>query len=215
MSPKTQQQFEGMREEKKALIMGTALRLFANMGYHSTTIKDIAKYAGISKGLMYNYFKSKEDLLTEIISKSIDELYNSFDINRDGYLTEDEFEFFIRKISRILYEKHDFWRLFFQVLMQTEVREQFLNRFLGTESPFRLAKEYKEGSFISGIMKTIADYFTRKQQSRKDNYDPWLEMNMFILTIKGFAITYVFMEPGKDDDEYFAKTVDHIISLYK
>lgn len=215
MSPKSQQQLEDVREEKKVLIMDTALHLFANLGYHATTIKDIAKYAGISKGLMYNYFTSKEDLLSEIISKSIDQLYNSLDINRDGYLTEDEFEFFIRKISRILYEKQTFWRLFFQVLMQSEVREQFLNTFLGSESLFRLAKEYREGSFISSIMKVITDYFIRKQQTRQENYDPWLEMNMFILTIKGFAITYVFMEPGKDDDEYFTKTVEHIISLYK
>ena len=215
MSPKTQQQLEGIREEKKALIMDTALRLFANLGYHATTINNIAKHAGISKGLLYIYFKSKEDLLAEIIDKSVSELYKNFDINRDGYLSEDEFEFFIRRISRILNEKQTFWRLFFQVLMQSEVREQFLNTFLGTESLFKSAKEYKEGSFISNIMKVITDYFIRKQQTRQDNYDPWLEMNMFILTIKGFAITYVFMDPAKDDDEYFAKTVEHIISLYK
>ncbi|HBE43015.1 MAG TPA: hypothetical protein DDW27_17790 [Bacteroidales bacterium] len=215
MSPKSKQQFEGIREEKKALIMDTALSLFANLGYHATTINNIAKHAGISKGLLYNYFTGKEELLTEIIEKSVFELYKSFDINRDGYLSEDEFEFFVRRMSRILYEKQTFWRLFFQVLMQSEVREQFLNTFLGTESLFKSTKEYKEGSFISNIMKVITDYFVRKKITRGDDYDPWLEMNMFILTIKGFAITYVFMDPDKDDQEYFAKTVEHIISIYK
>jgi AcrR family transcriptional regulator len=113
MSPKSQQQLEGMREEKKALIMDTALQHFANQGFHATTINHIAKHAGISKGLMYNYFKSKEDLLSEIIKKSVSEIYNYFDIDRDGYLSRDEFEFFIRKLSRILRER-TFWRLFFR-----------------------------------------------------------------------------------------------------
>jgi len=215
MSPRTPKQFDDIREERKALIMEVALYLFANVGFHATTITKIAKHAGISKGLMYIYFKSKEDLLSAIIDKSVSEIYNYFDLNRDGFLTEEEFEFFIRKLGRIIYEKQTFWRLFFQVLMQTEVREQFLNNFLGTESLFKSAKEYKEGSFISNIMKIITEYFIRKQKTKGDDYDPWLEFNMFMLTLKGFALTYIYMDQDKDDDEYFEKTVNNIITIYK
>ena len=215
MSPKSQQQLEGMREEKKALIMDTALQHFANQGFHATTINHIAKHAGISKGLMYNYFKSKEDLLSEIIKKSVSEIYNYFDTDRDGYLSRDEFEFFIRKLSRILSEKRTFWRLFFQVLMQSEVREQFLSTMLGSDSLFKSEKEIKEGTFISDIMKIIKEYFERKKAIRGSEYDPWMDMNMFLLMIKGFAITYVFMDPDKYDNDYFEKTVDNIIDIYK
>jgi len=193
--------------------MDVALYLFANKGYHATTITNIAKHAGISKGLMYIYFESKEDLLSGIIGKSVSEIYNYFDLNRDGYLTEEEFEFFIRKLGRILNEKQTFWRLFFQVLMQNEVREQFLNSFLGTESMVRSGKELKNGIFISNIMKMITEYFVRKKETRGGDYDPYLEMNMFLLTLKGFAITYIYMD--EDDDAYFEKTVDNIIALYK
>ena len=213
MSPRTTKQFDDIREEKKALIMDVALYLFANKGYHATTITNIAKHAGISKGLMYIYFESKEDLLSGIIGKSVSEIYNYFDLNRDGYLTEEEFEFFIRKLGRILNEKQTFWRLFFQVLMQNEVREQFLNSFLGTESMVRSGKELKNGIFISNIMKMITEYFVRKKETRGGDYDPYLEMNMFLLTLKGFAITYIYMD--EDDDAYFEKTVDNIIALYK
>lgn len=215
MSPKSQQQLEGMREEKKALIMDTALQHFANQGFHATTINHIAKHAGISKGLMYNYFKSKEDLLSEIIKKSVSEIYNYFDIDRDGYLSCDEFEFFIRKLSRILSEKRTFWRLFFQVLMQSEVREEFLGTIIGNGSLFKSANEFKEGSFLSDIMKIITEYFERQKAIRGKEYDPWLNMNMFLLTIKGFAITYVFMDPHETDNDYFEKTVDNIIDTYK
>ena len=54
--------------------MDVALEHFANEGYHATTINHIAKHAGISKGLMYNYFESKEALLKAIIHKSVTEV---------------------------------------------------------------------------------------------------------------------------------------------
>jgi AcrR family transcriptional regulator len=212
MSPRTQRQFKEIREEKRSLIMDTALVHFANKGYHATTIDHLAKHAGISKGLMYNYFKSKEDLLLAIIEKSVGEVYNYFDTDRDNYLSEDEFEFFIRKAARLLNEKQSFWRLFFQVLLQNEVREQFLDTFLGTESLLKSGKDFKEGLFISKIMRIITEYFERKTNTRGPDYDPYLDLNMFILTLKGFAITYIYMD---QDDEYFEKCVNSIIALYK
>jgi len=213
MSPRSKEQFEELREEKKALIMDVALHHFANLGYRATTINHLAKHAGISKGLMYNYFSSKEDLLSAIIDRSVSELYSYFDLNRDGYLSEDEFEYFIRRMARLLNEKQNFWRLFFQVLMQNEVRIQFLNTFLGTETLLRPTQNYKEGSFISNIMKMITEYFVRKKETRGSDYDPYLELNMFILTLKGFALTYIYVD--EDVDEYFSKTVDYIVDTYK
>ena len=56
------------------------------------------------------------------------------------------------------------------------------------------------------------NYFVRKKDRKGSSYDPYLDLTMFILTLKGFAITYVYMNP---DDEYFEKTVNNIIALYK
>lgn len=53
-------------------IKETALELFAQHGYHSTSISRIAREAGISKGLMYNYFESKNALLHEIILDTVE-----------------------------------------------------------------------------------------------------------------------------------------------
>lgn len=213
MSPRTAQQFEEIRVEKMTLIMDVALEQFANNGYHATTINHIARHAGISKGLLYNYFKSKEDLLAAIIQRSVTDVYENFDVDRDGFLSGEEFEFFIRKIAETLKTNQIFWRLFFQLLMQTEVREQFLMKFLGTRSLIESASNFNEELFISRIMKTITEYFIRKKDSKAAGYDPWLELNMFILTIKGFAITYIFME--ESEDGYYEKTVTNIIDLYK
>ncbi len=63
MSPRTQEQFEEMRESRRQQIMDAALELFAQEGYSHCSISQLAGHAGISKGLMYNYFESKEALL--------------------------------------------------------------------------------------------------------------------------------------------------------
>ena len=72
MAPKTKEQFEEIRQQSMDLIMQTALELFGHNGYHSTSISKIAQVAGISKGLIYNYFESKEDLLKKIILEAIE-----------------------------------------------------------------------------------------------------------------------------------------------
>lgn len=213
MSPRTSRQYEEIREEKIALIMDTALEHFANEGYFSTTINHIARHAGISKGLLYNYFESKEALLKAIIHKSIAEVLNYFDINRDGYLSEEEFEFFIRKINVMLKEKRSFWRLLFQLLMQNDVREQFLKSFAGTGSREQSGTILGLDLPASQIMNMIKDYFIRRKEKTGEGYDPEIELRMFLITIKGFAITSIYADDEEDDNN--EKAVNRIIELYK
>lgn len=72
MAPKTKEQFEEIRQQSMDIIMRAALELFGHNGYHSTSISKIAQEAGVSKGLIYNYFKSKEDLLKRIILEALE-----------------------------------------------------------------------------------------------------------------------------------------------
>ena len=209
MSPRTQLQFEEIREEKKTLIMDAALEQFASEGYYATTISQIANHAGISKGLLYNYFESKEALLIAILQRSVMEIYKYFDVNKDGYLSEDEFEFFVRKISVVLREKRSFWRLFFQLVMQKEVREKF--SVLSSRPLIKMEFLTGEEHFISVISDIITDYFSRKKMKKGPDYDPVTDMNMFLITLKGYAITRIFVEEDKDDD----KIIDRIVEIFK
>jgi|SRR5271155_4098467 len=54
------------REEAKGRIVESALQVFSEKGYHESTMEDVAKKVGVSKGALYLYFKSKEDLFNEI-----------------------------------------------------------------------------------------------------------------------------------------------------
>lgn len=54
------------KEQKKELILSSALIEFSSKGIESSRIEDIAKRAGVGKGTLYLYFKGKEDLLNNL-----------------------------------------------------------------------------------------------------------------------------------------------------
>ena len=48
--------------DKKQRILDAALEVFAQKSYHGASMSNIAKLAGVSKGLIYNYFTNKESI---------------------------------------------------------------------------------------------------------------------------------------------------------
>lgn len=125
MSPRTAEQFGKIRQEKMELIMATSLELFAENGYHATSINQIAKKAGISKGLIYNYFESKKELLDALIAHGFDSIFQNFDFSNNGVLTKEEFIQFIKQNFQLLRENLHHWKLFFSLLLQPKVADTF------------------------------------------------------------------------------------------
>jgi TetR/AcrR family fatty acid metabolism transcriptional regulator len=52
--------------EKRRQILDAAVRVFARQGFHATRVSDIADEAGVAYGLVYHYFRSKEEVLNEL-----------------------------------------------------------------------------------------------------------------------------------------------------
>ena len=67
---------ESARTEKERLIFDAALKVIKAKGFHQARMSDIAKEAGISYGLVYHYFKNKEDLFETIIDQWWDGLFD-------------------------------------------------------------------------------------------------------------------------------------------
>ncbi len=59
--------FQRRKEDRPAEITQAAFAAFAENGYAATRIDEVAKRAGVSKGLLYLYFKTKEDLFKAVI----------------------------------------------------------------------------------------------------------------------------------------------------
>ncbi|WP_138418830.1 TetR/AcrR family transcriptional regulator [Aquibacillus sediminis] len=61
-------------DQRKEQIMESAIRWFSNKGYFATSMQEIADDCGISKGLLYKHFSSKEDLLMEVFRYNHDKM---------------------------------------------------------------------------------------------------------------------------------------------
>jgi AcrR family transcriptional regulator len=59
------------KEERPAEIIAAALEVFAERGFAATRLDDIAERAGVTRGTLYLYFRSKEDLFKAMVRQSI------------------------------------------------------------------------------------------------------------------------------------------------
>lgn len=191
MAPRTEKQFEKIRAEKKRLIMSTALELFVNEGFYLTSISKIAQKAGISKGLLYNYFKSKEELIKEIIIQGLEDLFSTFDQDKDGILTEVEFESFINEMFNIIRENIHYWKLYFALMLQPQV----LTLIKG--------KLYE---VLTAFMQTMEDYYRNKGET-----NPHIKARVFGGLLDGIGFHYMI-----DTENYPLEEVkQQIIETFK
>ncbi len=68
------------KEQKREAILDSAIKVFAEKGFHGSRISDVAKEAGVAEGTIYLYFKSKDDLLLSVFSKRVGAFVE--DVNR-------------------------------------------------------------------------------------------------------------------------------------
>ena len=194
--PRTKEQFEEIRENRKQQIMEIAMTLFARDGYGHVSISMLANEAGISKGLMYNYFESKEQLLREIIETSMHEISRYFDPNQDGVLTEAEFILFIRKTFQLMKDEREYWMKFFSLIIQPNVLPILKN------SSFLIS--------IDRFMGMFNDYFREH-----DFEDPALEMLNLAVIIEGLGMIMIFYQNVTEIPmDLLEKLENRIIKMY-
>lgn len=73
---KRELRIEKIKKERYEQIIRAAEKLFARRGFGSTKISDIAKEAGVSHGLVYQYFESKELIFRRIVEEAFSQLDN-------------------------------------------------------------------------------------------------------------------------------------------
>jgi AcrR family transcriptional regulator len=78
MSPRSKEISEQMRGKTREAILSASLELFAKRGYSATTTEEIARRAWISKGLIFNHFGTKQDILLAIFDEQFERIMPSF-----------------------------------------------------------------------------------------------------------------------------------------
>jgi len=92
--------FRRRKEDRPQEITDAALTAFAEKGYAATRVDDVAKRAGVSKGLLYLYFKTKEDLFKAVIRSfvvpridALTAIVDSSEMSAEEFLRGPFFEF--------------------------------------------------------------------------------------------------------------------------
>ena len=122
MSPRTSEQFEAMRSQSRQKILLAALELFAIEGYHTTTISMIAKHAGVSKGLMYNYFAGKESLLRAIMEMFAEQSKEIL-ATGDNLPPKEQLKAIIETTFEFIQKEKEIYRLLMSLAFQPRVFE--------------------------------------------------------------------------------------------
>ena len=136
--PRTKEQFRSIKNETRARIQEAGLRLFVNKGLLGASVSEIATLAGISKGLMYHYYPSKEDLYSDLVGTAIQSSNEFMQRYRTIELTPAE------KIKQISLQM-------VAVIQQTEETAQFfvfVNRSMLEENVPEKALEYIQQAYV-------------------------------------------------------------------
>ena len=195
MSPRSSKDFEEIRKSRRESILNTALRLFAENGYRATSMSRIAKSADIAKGLIYNYFNSKEQLLEEVIEEGFRIIVPSLDDLKSKKQTPAQaFRQIIETVRDSVKDNPEYWqlylRMFFQISKNERVEKIFINY---TKTYFQLILEllkdldvkdpdielWKLGAQLDGL---VLDYTliqdmskNSRTQSTKPEEETWPE----------------------------------------
>jgi AcrR family transcriptional regulator len=69
---------ESYKEKKRQELLSSAMACFAEKGYAQATIDDIVQHSGMSKGAVYNYFNSKEEIYLMLLDRAIEGTFDKF-----------------------------------------------------------------------------------------------------------------------------------------
>jgi len=135
-------------EKKKSRIEEAARELFISQGFHATSMRNIAAGAGTSLGNVYNYYRTKEEILESIIGryqKVIDGRLRAIFDEIDEPLEPESLVRFGKQIKEMVNAHHDFWLLMYIDVLEFENRH-FRKMFEGLVHNLRrrFAKQFNE-----------------------------------------------------------------------
>lgn len=82
--------FEQLHEEKQRIILNAAFKTFSKYGYKRASTNEIIQLAGISKGILFHYFSTKQNLYRYLYETGVNTIktiiYDSIDITNPDYL---------------------------------------------------------------------------------------------------------------------------------
>jgi AcrR family transcriptional regulator len=171
-----------------------AARLFAQKGYHGTSIGDIAGALGVQKGSLYSHIHSKEDLLYEALSEGAAAFHAALDAIPDDLPATEKIRLALHAHLRVVAEQLDIATVFVQEWRYLE----------GPRSDEFLAERRRYEARIRELIREGRDL-----GELRSDLD---EASAALLLLSAANWAYTWLKPGRDTDEiadrFFALLVD-------
>jgi AcrR family transcriptional regulator len=173
-----------------------AARLFAQKGYHGTSIGEIAEALGVQKGSLYAHIDSKQDLLYEMMLEGAHAFHAGLDEIPDDVRPVEKIRFALRSHLRVVADQLDVATVFVQEwrYLEGERRDEILGERRRYEE--RIRALFREGRDLGELRSDLDD------------------ATAALLALSAANWAYTWLQPGRDTDEladrFFALLIDGI-----
>ncbi|SMB88450.1 transcriptional regulator, TetR family [Desulfonispora thiosulfatigenes DSM 11270] len=188
---------------KSQIIIEAAYEVFGNKGFQKARMEEIAEKAGVGKGTLYEYFKSKKDLYEEMYRWYIEKYFNSLGQNLDSQNTATDKIRII--IKNHLYHLHKAKNLF----MRLEA-DHSCNMDLSPKIKVQLHNIYHNNF---NEIKVIIETGINEGEFR--NLDSSLAANFLLSSIAGMGHSMMFLNISYQPEEIADKILDLFINGMK
>ncbi len=168
---------------RKSELTRQAARLFAEKGYHGTSIGDLAEAMGVQKGSLYAHIESKADLFWEVARDGAAAFHAALDAVPDDLPATEKIRLALRAHLRVVAEQLDVATVFIREwrYLDGERREEFVAERRRYEDRFRAL--FREGRELGGLRTDLDDATST------------------LLALSAANWAYTWLRPGADTDE--------------
>jgi TetR/AcrR family fatty acid metabolism transcriptional regulator len=190
--------------DKRAIILDAATTVFARTGYHGSRVSDIAREAGIAYGLVYHYFKNKEEILDTIFQERWSGFLEAVEAIADGpNSTEDK----LLSIAALILNAHRVRPDWVRVLV-FEIQRS---------SRFAQPEQLKA---VGRLFQTVARILRAGQQrgELRGDLDPDIACYVFVggldVVVTGRVLQLVEIEGTDAEGDYYVKVARTVVDLF-
>jgi AcrR family transcriptional regulator len=168
---------------RRAELTRAAARLFAQKGYHGTSVADLAEALGVQKGSLYTHIDSKADLLWEVAREGAEAFHAALDTLPEDGPVLDRIRAALRAHLRVVAEQLDIATVFVREwrYLEGERREQFIAERRRYEE--RVRALFREGREVGELRADLDDGTAA------------------LLALSAANWAYTWLRPGVDTDD--------------
>lgn len=207
--------FAKLPEEKQELIMTICIEEFARNGYNNTSTDTITARAGISKGILFHYFKSKKNLYLAVVHHTMDVLIEKTLQAVDAIETTDFFD----RIKEMVLVKQ-------RVTLQYHHETEIVTRVIGhppkavEEEVAKLIADYQSRFTTPKMLEMIYKGDLLKSVPLREGVTPEQVFNLVTLTLNALSMKYLQLHKGQPHpyigaEEKLMKEIDDYLDMIK